>query len=400
MSGIGNFVCVDDSTNRKESMDVARILYKTKVHDLVSRIVKVKINDDIFSIKMVEEWYGPLQWCSSNRNNGSSSSNFEDNSKGEESNFPIIKEAGVLLDEEEIANYLNHGNLIAPYSLEAVSAVGGTFNEENGQIHGIYVVNGGSDNTVIVEPVNSVPTKQQCNFSNQAGRSATFLGPVLEPILEDMGPVIDGPVIDAEEVANEERIDPCSLGSINSAVGENNGPAVDRPENTSQTAPIEGPACGVLKDHTSKIRPLCCPSEPQHIMSPILQSSNPIHGYKAPIASCPEILVNGKPSLNSSKSRIPTRIVASSSSGAPHGNSCFETDSDILRCNKIFWKRREQEVTSKGPVGSNVPHMNNGFAAAKGVAALKVWNMARELGVNGKEGDSFYVTQLQNMEDR
>lgn len=103
MSGIGNFVCVDDSTNRKESMDVARILYKTKVHDLVSRIVKVQINDDIFSIKMVEEWYGPLQWCSSNRNNGSSSSSSEDNSEGEESNFPIIKEAGVLLDEEEIA---------------------------------------------------------------------------------------------------------------------------------------------------------------------------------------------------------------------------------------------------------------------------------------------------------
>lgn len=61
VSGIGSFVCVDDITARKECLDVARILVKTKVHDLVSRIVKVEINGDIFSIKMTEEWYEPLQ---------------------------------------------------------------------------------------------------------------------------------------------------------------------------------------------------------------------------------------------------------------------------------------------------------------------------------------------------
>lgn len=62
ISGIGEFICVYDNTLRKKSMDVARILYKTKVHDLVSRLIKVDIGGDVFSIKMTEEWYGPLQW--------------------------------------------------------------------------------------------------------------------------------------------------------------------------------------------------------------------------------------------------------------------------------------------------------------------------------------------------
>lgn len=43
VSGIGEFVSVDDNTSKKTSMDVARVLYKTKVHDLVSRLVKVNI---------------------------------------------------------------------------------------------------------------------------------------------------------------------------------------------------------------------------------------------------------------------------------------------------------------------------------------------------------------------
>lgn len=76
MSGIGEFVCVDENTLSKKSMDVARILYKTKVHDLVSRLVKVDVGGDVFSIKMIEEWYGPLQWCLSKEFDDDNSSGF------------------------------------------------------------------------------------------------------------------------------------------------------------------------------------------------------------------------------------------------------------------------------------------------------------------------------------
>lgn len=41
-----------------------------------------------------------------------------------------------------------------------------------------------------------------------------------------------------------------------------------------------------------------------------------------------------------------------------------------------------------------------GSIADKGAAALKVWKLAKEIGVKGKEDDAFYVNEIQGMEDR
>lgn len=94
VSGIRKFICADEITEKKECMNVARILYKTKVHDLVSRIVKVNINGDIFSIKMIEEWSGPLQWSFPQKKKGPSASSTEEETEVEESIFPVDEDAG------------------------------------------------------------------------------------------------------------------------------------------------------------------------------------------------------------------------------------------------------------------------------------------------------------------
>lgn len=86
---------MDENTKKKKSMDVARILYKTKVHDLVSRLVKVNIGGDEFSIKMVEEWYGPLIWCMSMENEVDDS-NSDTEGEDEQSQAPIDDDAGIF----------------------------------------------------------------------------------------------------------------------------------------------------------------------------------------------------------------------------------------------------------------------------------------------------------------
>lgn len=82
------------------------------------------------------------------------------------------------------------------------------------------------------------------------------------------------------------------------------------------------------------------------------------------------------------------------------GSCNFETDSDILKFNRIFWKRRENEETSKENCDSCNQEVESGRAASKGSAALNVWRMAKEIGVSGKEDDVVYIRELQMMEER
>lgn len=361
---------------------------------------------------MVEEWYGPLQWCMSQKHgsNGSSSSSSEDDSEGEESNFHVAKEAGVFSDDEDIASHINHRNLIVPYSLEAVSTVRGSFNEEGGQIHGTYVANGGSVINVVLEPLKDVSCEQPCNVSVQGDRNETILGPVLEPNLENMGPVLHGPANDEEAGANMDHTSPPGFGPIMSVVGQHdNGSMNGRP--LSQFDQIGNVVGGtpLLNGQANKNKLLSCPSELQYNFPPKSQMPIPNQGANVPTSSCLDFVVAGKAPQGCSIPRIDglspnpmisVRNITPSSSGGSLGNSFLETDSDILRCNKFFWKRRDKMKHPKGSNGSNAPHASSGSVAAKGTAALKVWNMAKELGVNGKENDSFYVNELQNMEDR
>lgn len=133
VAGIGEFICVDDSTLKKKTMDVARILYKTKVHDLVSRLVKVNIGGDVFSIKMVEEWYGPLQWCMPKRHEDEKSFGSSSDDEEEEFQDPCDDGTGTFSDEGFFSDQSNDEQSFNP-SCPEESIVGGVNNTLEGEM--------------------------------------------------------------------------------------------------------------------------------------------------------------------------------------------------------------------------------------------------------------------------
>lgn len=54
-------MCSNDNTRNKSYMDVARILVRTKSSIVLNDVFNVKINDDAFRIKEVEDLHGPLR---------------------------------------------------------------------------------------------------------------------------------------------------------------------------------------------------------------------------------------------------------------------------------------------------------------------------------------------------
>lgn len=59
---MGTYVSLDDRTINKLSLDVARILIRTKHLDLFHRVIPTKINGEVYAIKILEDWYGPTWW--------------------------------------------------------------------------------------------------------------------------------------------------------------------------------------------------------------------------------------------------------------------------------------------------------------------------------------------------
>lgn len=67
---VGEFICSDDNTSKKRSLDVARIKVRTRTTKTVNREFQVVINSIPFSTEVVEDWCGPLQWSNKESGNG------------------------------------------------------------------------------------------------------------------------------------------------------------------------------------------------------------------------------------------------------------------------------------------------------------------------------------------
>lgn len=132
VSTIGEFVDVDDNTRNRESMDMARILFKTRVHDLVCSITKVNIGGDVFSIKLVEEWYGPMTWSlsSKNVNNRKYIVSSEDETVEDDTNIVEEDDEGRFSDDDLNLNlnWDNNDTLLLSSNSET-KAAGGDVNE-------------------------------------------------------------------------------------------------------------------------------------------------------------------------------------------------------------------------------------------------------------------------------
>lgn len=58
----GELLGVDEYTRKQSSMDVARLLTRTKGYNVFNMVVHTTINNSKFHVKMVEEWCGPMHW--------------------------------------------------------------------------------------------------------------------------------------------------------------------------------------------------------------------------------------------------------------------------------------------------------------------------------------------------
>lgn len=98
-SQVGEFVCVDDNTERKRSLDVARILARTQVPETINRVTEVVINNISFPIKLVEDWGGAILRRSQEYNNGDEDG-IDSSSDGESDH--MFSGADDIQDEEEV----------------------------------------------------------------------------------------------------------------------------------------------------------------------------------------------------------------------------------------------------------------------------------------------------------
>lgn len=356
-SGIGSFICADESTEKKECMDVARILYKTKVHDLVSRLVKVNINGDIFSIKMIEEWYGPLQWSFSQKHKKLASSlpSSDEDSEVEESFIPADEEVGVFSDDDVISNHLNDGNLIVPYSLEAVSAAGGIFNEDNGQIQGRHVDSGGLQSKVLVKQINERSIGESQNASTQRIRKEAILSPILEPIVDGGGQNALGLVEGVREQDN--GVSSFSNGPTRNEIEVGCHKDIEQAGHVA-LVPSMAHVQPIHRAHhkngvAKELGDISSQSAPHLSLPPIHNNLNPTHSALSHFVSCPALNIDGCVSYSNHNTKIidPPNLSKcngyNAGSSGSFGSSNFEIDSDILRCNHIFWKKHEKKRPSK-----------------------------------------------------
>lgn len=103
---------MDENTKKKRCMDVARILYRSSTHEIVNRVMTVNIKNVHFSIKLVEDWYGPMQWLTSpiltSLENGSDEGAGESDSDDSEA-----LEEGEIFEDIDVDNYNNNYTMIS-----------------------------------------------------------------------------------------------------------------------------------------------------------------------------------------------------------------------------------------------------------------------------------------------
>lgn len=57
----GFYQYADDNTEKRKSLDVARISIRTRSYENLNRTIQVCINKVMFTVKLVKDWYGPLR---------------------------------------------------------------------------------------------------------------------------------------------------------------------------------------------------------------------------------------------------------------------------------------------------------------------------------------------------
>lgn len=372
VAGIGEFTCVDDSTSNRERLDMARIQFRTRVHGFVNELFKVNINGLVFSIKMIEEWYGMQKGSSSSKemSDYSDSDSFSSEEDGRGGKVPAMGNSTVFGDEDDVPQNNHDDHLI------------------NSMNHGQKAAN-------INEPVDENNKRTMEKHPNDDGVHPDLMN---ENVSEEIRQAVDG------------NLDIGECGSVSSNDGPENGPncyhhiSVEETSNGSKGSCVQETQVEADANKTSKDGGGPKQNEGAIIVVPQLMTERestcpqfgnteenanggfpPVYPYTISFVAAvghPTNLQVGR-AVDRRKGGMDTTVSyldsgESENTGIQNNpaSANLETESDIQRCNEQYWRRYDGSV------------------------AAKIWRGAKELGVLGTKEDSAYEKAIQSMEDR
>lgn len=109
VTSLGKFISVDWCTMQKKRFDIARVLIRTSSWEAINRIVKVRINGIIFSIRLLEEPFSDYGFGMGSGHGGAKKDSSSSSDHMGFSDFSIGSNDGDPIDprlEEEIQNML------------------------------------------------------------------------------------------------------------------------------------------------------------------------------------------------------------------------------------------------------------------------------------------------------
>ncbi|MCH84931.1 DUF4283 domain protein [Trifolium medium] len=98
----GTFLNTDESTSKKLTMDVARIMIRTPGLKAVDDFLSVKINDELFQLRIIEDSLGPMRIAIPPNGTKEGRDAASSSSEDDEGDFPAMGEEEVAEEREEI----------------------------------------------------------------------------------------------------------------------------------------------------------------------------------------------------------------------------------------------------------------------------------------------------------
>jgi hypothetical protein len=372
----GNYINADDGTSKKITMDVARLLIRTSCQKGVDDFIDVKINGEIFHLRVLEDSYGPMRIMVPISKGPDGRDPEGESEEEEEENRSIFMEE---MEEEEDDQEREPDNSLA--LIPVVNA-----NNDNSKFSGtvLEVNNSKEDGLSVTHDFvsNSIDSTGVAS-SNKGGSNK-----------------VDSKLVELEfRVGHEEGIGgPQNSNNINLSItggvvrdGERKKGGVysDGPRNVYNKLNKAGPvtttlSCPTLQplvsvsNHLKRVHPLPAKVRRQNhlIHSLHLRNSN------LSLSSSPNRASSGD---NEATSRRSSPVVAGLKRNPPYRSrvrakpsESLSSAGEVLCCSSI---------DSSAIRNCNARFLDNHVR----IAAKKVWEGALELGVSGEEEEGRYV---------
>ncbi|XP_045802504.1 uncharacterized protein LOC123896113 [Trifolium pratense] len=427
----GIFLNADDTTSKKLSMDVARILIRTPGLKAIDDFISVKVDDELFQIRLIEDSHGPMRIAVPLKGSKEGRDDDSSSSEDEEGDFPVMEV------EEEVVE--REGDVEGQQLLALTNFI----NDNNSLPNGFGIVSPGSNGREgIKEQSNNFIEEENLNNSNSKvgeslGEDVNALGVVDCNVISELGhskspnhSICYCNLINMNAGGGNSRsVEKAELGQKPNAISskrDNKGGSkvcevnlCSKPKSLITSKSIKGgkehhAGGGIRSGNQKAVAGSIAGSIPISIKNNtastiVLTDSRrsncdhiiPIkHNQKAcGPAILPPRVTGGPSTITKRRSSTPSQSISESSSNSsmvregvsrnPVGkykvrkateNSvssagsilCCSSlnSSDIRNCNKNFWNKHDIEVNGK------------------------LWEDVQELGIQGEEEDAVYVERL------